>query len=107
MTHQLLGTCGRCGGSVTVPTIWHGVIPPVPTCQSCGAVPRSALLPVLEMAEPPREATGSSSPGTSGPLPSPSSSRRRASSPVTENRMSLGKVSRNWDGLVEWLEGQS
>lgn len=24
-----VGTCGRCGGPVTVPFVWHGVIPPV------------------------------------------------------------------------------
>lgn len=32
------GRCGICGGDVTTPFAWHGIIPPVPTCESCGAV---------------------------------------------------------------------
>lgn len=35
--HSVVGRCSICGGSVTVPTIWGGVVPPVPTCSSCGA----------------------------------------------------------------------
>lgn len=37
MSYSTVGTCSLCGGPVTVPTIWHGVIPPTPTCQQCGA----------------------------------------------------------------------
>lgn len=35
---RAIGKCSLCGGRVTVPTIWLGVIPPTPTCESCGAV---------------------------------------------------------------------
>jgi hypothetical protein len=34
----VVGICSRCGGDVTLPTIWHGVVPPVPTCEECGAM---------------------------------------------------------------------
>lgn len=37
MSTQTLGTCSICGGRVTVPLVWWGIIPPEPTCQSCGA----------------------------------------------------------------------
>lgn len=43
-----LGTCSCCGGPVTVPTIWHGVVPPVPTCEQCGATARASG-PVIPM----------------------------------------------------------
>jgi hypothetical protein len=38
MSKSYIGTCSICGGDVTVPHIWHGVRPPTPTCDSCGAV---------------------------------------------------------------------
>ena len=34
---MIIGTCSRCGGTVTVPDVWGGVIPPTPTCSACGA----------------------------------------------------------------------
>lgn len=47
---RVVGKCGVCGGRVTVPTIWWGVVPPTPTCESCGAlVDDTAFLPVLPM----------------------------------------------------------
>ncbi len=47
-----IGQCGNCGGSVVVPTVWMGVIPPVPTCTRCGATAKPKG-PVIEM-NPPR-----------------------------------------------------
>jgi hypothetical protein len=44
-----LGTCGDCGGPVTVPTVWMGIILPTPTCERCGAHPVEAHGPVLPM----------------------------------------------------------
>jgi len=47
---QVVGKCGHCGGRVMVPTIWHGINPPVPECESCHAqVDVAAHLPVLPM----------------------------------------------------------
>ena len=34
-----IGTCSECGGRVTIPSVWYGIHPPVPTCESCGATP--------------------------------------------------------------------
>lgn len=41
-----VGQCSICRGQVTVPTVWNGVIAPLPTCERCGA---SARGPVIEM----------------------------------------------------------
>lgn len=36
--HTAVGRCGACKvGIVTVPTMGHCIIPPTPTCTSCGA----------------------------------------------------------------------
>lgn len=35
---MIIGTCSQCGGAVSVPDAWGGVIPPTPTCTQCGAV---------------------------------------------------------------------
>jgi hypothetical protein len=52
MTQSNVGTCGNCGGAVTVPTVWLGVVPPTPTCQCCGATPKDAHGLVREMNPP-------------------------------------------------------
>lgn len=52
---MILGTCSVCGGAVSVPDVWFGVIPPVPTCSSCGATKRGHG-PVIDM-EPNRRTT--------------------------------------------------
>lgn len=44
---QTIGTCSLCGGPVQVPTVWMGVVPPVPTCGSCGATKGHG--PVIDM----------------------------------------------------------
>jgi hypothetical protein len=43
---KAIGTCSRCGGPVVVPT---QMVHPVPCCQSCGATPRDAHGPVIQM----------------------------------------------------------
>lgn len=53
MTMQTIGTCGNCGGRVTVPTFYHSIIPPVPSCESCGATVAQHG-PVLPMQPAPR-----------------------------------------------------
>lgn len=52
--HLTIGRCSLCGGEVTVPHLWLGVIPPAPTCSSCGAVAAPPELPVIPM-EPSRQ----------------------------------------------------
>jgi len=34
---MILGTCSICGGPVTIPKFWNSQIPPVPSCNNCGA----------------------------------------------------------------------
>ena len=50
MNHTI-GTCSICGGQVTIPTVWAGIIPPTPSCLSCGALGRS-FGPVIPMHKP-------------------------------------------------------
>ena len=56
---QVIGKCSCCGGRVVLPTAWLSVIPPVPTCESCGATQSSG--PVIQM-EPRRMRTIQRSP---------------------------------------------
>lgn len=44
-----IGTCGICGGPVSIPAIWFGVVPPDASCERCGAVPKNQYGPVLPM----------------------------------------------------------
>jgi hypothetical protein len=46
---RTVGTCGDCGGAVQVPSDWLGMNPPTPTCALCGATPKEAFGPTLEM----------------------------------------------------------
>lgn len=46
---NVIGTCSNCGGSVSVPSVWMGIIPPTPICDGCGAVPVAAHGPVIPM----------------------------------------------------------
>lgn len=43
------GSCSICGGHVSTPDIWWGVVPPTPTCERCGAVEDEAPGPVIKM----------------------------------------------------------
>ncbi len=45
---RVIGTCSECGGRVTLPTDWMSVDPPIPECESCGAVAASPG-PVIKM----------------------------------------------------------
>lgn len=56
--HAVIGTCSLCGGPVTVPQVWHGVIPPTPTCADCGAVKADMHGPVIPMRPGPKVTTG-------------------------------------------------
>lgn len=48
--NTVIGRCSYCGGLVTVPSIWMSVVPPVPTCEACGATADvNDKLPVLPM----------------------------------------------------------
>jgi hypothetical protein len=55
MSPHVHGRCGNCAGLVVTPAVWHGVTPPVPSCQTCGAVAAQPELPVIRM-EPRRAA---------------------------------------------------
>lgn len=46
---QIIGTCGKCGGAVTVPECWAGLMPPVPTCNSCGAKKKNPYGEIVPM----------------------------------------------------------
>ena len=48
---MIIGTCSRCGGTVTVPDVWGGVIPPTPTCSACGAT-AAGHGPIIQMNPP-------------------------------------------------------
>lgn len=45
--NDVIGSCSICGGQVLCPRVWHGVIPPVPTCSQCGAT--ASVGPVIPM----------------------------------------------------------
>lgn len=53
-----VGTCGNCGGRVTVPESWYATIPPTPTCVRCGAAAKMTHGPVLPMEQPRRAVPG-------------------------------------------------
>jgi hypothetical protein len=47
---RIVGKCSICGGIVSVPTVFLSVVPPVPTCESCGASEdQTANLPTVPM----------------------------------------------------------
>ena len=60
---QTIGTCGNCGGPVTVPMIWHGVNNPTPRCERCYATPRESFGPTIPM-NPAPSRTAYSVPGS-------------------------------------------
>lgn len=49
MNDTVVGSCSVCGGSVMIPRLWLGVVPPTPTCRSCGATKRAPKPPVIDM----------------------------------------------------------
>lgn len=46
---EIIGTCGSCGGMVTLPDYWHGIKPPVPRCTQCGRTKKNPYGPRIEM----------------------------------------------------------
>lgn len=50
----VLGTCSLCGGPVSVPAVWHGIVPPTLTCERCGAVKANEYGEVIQMHTAPR-----------------------------------------------------
>lgn len=46
---MIVGTCGICGGPVECPDTFLSIYPPTPTCRHCGAVPKQAFGPVIDM----------------------------------------------------------
>lgn len=46
---MIIGTCSRCGGAVEVPDVWGGVLPPIPTCTSCGGTKKHPYGEVVDM----------------------------------------------------------
>lgn len=49
MNKRTIGTCGDCGGAVTEPTVYMSVVPPVPSCEDCGARVKPNYGPTLPM----------------------------------------------------------
>lgn len=52
MQYHVLGVCSHCGGNVVVPSLWSGIHPPVPACQSCRATAAPPALRVVPMNPP-------------------------------------------------------
>lgn len=54
---RILGECSICGGDVTVPDIFWSVVPPTPTCEKCGAIPRGfrRVIPMVPRRDPYKE----------------------------------------------------
>jgi len=52
-----IGTCSLCGGCVAEGAS-DRLVPPVPTCQTCGAVKKNAYGPVVEMTPKPKRPEG-------------------------------------------------
>lgn len=50
----VLGTCSLCGGPVSVPAVWHGIVPPKPRCEQCGAVKADEYGEVIKMRPAPQ-----------------------------------------------------
>jgi hypothetical protein len=49
---RTVGTCSQCGGPVTVPSVWGGLEPPIPTCRRCGAQASTAYGPIIHTERP-------------------------------------------------------
>lgn len=64
---NIIGTCSICGGAVSVPRVWMGIIPPTPRCGGCGAM-AAAHGPVIPMQPQPLQPR---SWGTQQAAPSP------------------------------------
>lgn len=47
---KVIGSCGNCGGDVTIPENWMSTAPAEPTCKSCGAKAKKKL-PKIDMVD--------------------------------------------------------
>ncbi len=48
--YDIIGICSICGGDViTYSGAWHSIYPPIPTCNSCGAIQRQNRGPIIPM----------------------------------------------------------
>lgn len=56
--YTVLGSCSICGGTVTAPMVWHGIIPPTPTCTQCGAIAAAAGKVIPMIPNPTRQTWG-------------------------------------------------
>jgi len=61
---MIIGTCSLCGGPVVIPDTWYGVCRPIPSCERCGAIPKTTFGSVIEMT--PVNVTVSTSTGRAG-----------------------------------------
>lgn len=55
MSNHVIGTCGNCGGPVSLPVAWYGTQRATPTCENCGAKAKVAHGPTLPMGQPANE----------------------------------------------------
>lgn len=54
LNNIIVGKCGKCGGVVSMPSVWGGVNRPPRTCESCGATALETHgLPTLPMSDVP------------------------------------------------------
>jgi hypothetical protein len=44
----IVGTCSCCGGCVSCPLVYWSVVPPVPSCERCGARVADDFGPVVK-----------------------------------------------------------
>jgi len=55
--HNIVGTCGVCGGPVVSPMMWAGTGNPPEHCHNCGRVPKVPIAhtfgPIRDMLEKP------------------------------------------------------
>ena len=48
----IIGTCSLCSGPVIMPVTWHGMKPPPPRCDDCGATQAQGYGPIIRMERP-------------------------------------------------------
>lgn len=53
MSFKVIGKCSECGGRVVVPTVWFGIYPPNPYCETCHAIAKDNLH-IIDM-NPPKD----------------------------------------------------
>jgi hypothetical protein len=57
MSEKAIGKCSLCGGVVTMHYgLWMSIIPPAPTCSSCGATKSDVPENIIPMANPTNKA---------------------------------------------------